>query len=218
MSIGPETIDLLFKHNLIRTLADLYDLKMEDLLPFKKDGEKWASNIILGLEQSKEIPFERVLFSLGIRFVGETVSKVLVKEYHHIDNIVSATKEELENVDEIGEKIAESVESFFKNTDNQLLIQRLKEHGLTFEIGEDKKAISDKLSGMSIVISGVFEKYSRDELKKIIEQHGGKNVSSISKKTTFVVAGKNMGPSKLIKAESLNVPLVSEDEFIRKIS
>jgi len=218
VSIGPETIDLLFKHNLIRTLADLYDLKMEDLLPFKKDGEKWASNIIQGLEQSKEIPFERVLFSLGIRFVGETVSKVLVKEYHHIDNIVSATKEELENVDEIGEKIAESVESFFKNTDNQLLIQRLKEHGLTFEIGEDKKAISDKLSGMSIVISGVFEKYSRDELKKIIEQHGGKNVSSISKKTTFVVAGKNMGPSKLIKAESLNVPLVSEDEFIRKIS
>ena len=218
VSIGPETIELLFTHGLIKSLSDLYKLKKEDLLPFKKDGEKWASNIILGLEQSKNIAFERVLFALGIRFVGETVSKVLVKEYHHIDNIIRATKEELENVDEIGEKIAESVVSFFKNDENITLVRQLKEYGLTFEIGEDKKAISDKLLGMSIVISGVFEMYSRDELKKIIEQHGGKNVGSISKKTTFVVAGQNMGPSKLKKAESLNVPLLSEDEFIKKIS
>jgi DNA ligase (NAD+) len=218
VSIGPETIDLLYSNGLIKNLADLYDLIKDDLLPFKKDGDKWANNIILGLEESKNIPFERVLFALGIRFVGETVSKVLVKEYHHIDNIINATKEELENVDEIGEKIAESVVSFFSNYENKTLILRLKEHGLTFEIGEDKKAISDKLLGMSIVISGVFEMYSRDELKKIIEQHGGKNVGSISKKTTFVVAGQNMGPSKLKKAESLNVPLISEDEFIKKIS
>lgn len=218
VSIGPETIDLLFKNNLIKTLSDLYLIKKEDLLPFKKDGDKWASNIIQGLEQSKDIPFERVLFALGIRYVGETVSKVLVKEFQHIDNIIKATKEELENVDEIGEKIAESVDAFFNKSENLFLISQLKEHGLTFEIGEDKKAISDKLTGMSIVISGIFENYSRDELKKIIEQHGGKNVSSISKKTTFVVAGQNMGPSKLKKAESLNVPLVSEDDFIRKIS
>jgi DNA ligase (NAD+) len=218
VSIGPETIDLLYSNGLINNLADLYDLKKDDLLPFKKDGDKWATNIILGLAESKNIPFQRLLFALGIRFVGETVSKVLVKEFHYIDNLIKATKEELENVDEIGEKIAESVVSFFSNDENKALILRLKEHGLTFEIGEDKKAISDKLLGMSIVISGVFEMYSRDELKKIIEQHGGKNVGSISKKTTFVVAGQNMGPSKLKKAESLNVPLISEDEFIKKIS
>ena len=218
ISIGPETIDLLYSNGLIKNLGDLYDLKKNDLLPFKKDGDKWASNIIIGLKESKNIPFERVLFALGIRFVGETVSKVLVKEYQHIDNLIKATKEELQNVDEIGEKIAESVVSFFSNDEHIALIHRLKEYGLTFEIGEDKKAISDKLLGMSIVISGVFEMYSRDELKKIIEQHGGKNVGSISKKTTFVVKGQNMGPSKLKKAESLNVPLLSEDEFIKKIS
>ena len=218
ISIGPETIDLLYSNGLIKNLGDLFDLKKNDLLPFKKDGDKWASNIILGLKESKNIPFERVLFALGIRFVGETVSKVLVKEYQNIDNLIKATKEELQNVDEIGEKIAESVVSFFSNDKHIALIHRLKEYGLTFEIGEDKKAISDKFLGMSIVISGVFEMYSRDELKKIIEQHGGKNVGSISKKTTFVVKGQNMGPSKLKKAESLNVPLLSEDEFIKKIS
>ena len=216
--IGPETIDLLFENQLISAIPDLYDLKKDDLLPFKKDGDKWASNIIEGLEQSKDIPFERLLFALGIRYVGETVSKVLVKEYQHIDNLISANKENLENVDEIGGKIADSVVQFFHNDQNIELIQRLKNHGLCFEIGEENKAISSVLSGMSIVISGVFNHFSRDELKKIIEQHGGKNVSSISKKTTFVIAGENMGPSKLQKAEKLNVPLLSENEFIKKIS
>lgn len=216
--IGPETIELLFENQLISSIPDLYDLNKDDLLPFKKDGDKWASNIIDGLEQSKSIPFERLLFALGIRYVGETVSKVLVKEYQQIDNLISADKENLENVDEIGGKIADSVVQFFQNERNIELIQRLKNHGLCFEIGEESKAISAILSGMSIVISGVFNHFSRDELKKIIEQHGGKNVSSISKKTTFVVAGENMGPSKLQKAEKLNVPLLSEDEFIKKIS
>ena len=216
--IGPETIDLLFENQLIASIPDLYDLKKEDLLPFKKEGEKWASNIIEGLEQSKAIPFERLLFALGIRYVGETVSKVLVKEFQHIDHLMIADKERLENVDEIGDKIAESVVLYFQNKENIKLIDRLKNQGLCFEIGEESKAISSQLSGMSIVISGVFSHFSRDELKKIIEQHGGKNVSSISKKTTFVVAGENMGPSKLQKAEKLNVPLLSEDEFIKKIS
>ena len=216
--IGPETIDLLFENQLIASIPDLYDLKKEDLLPFKKEGEKWASNIIEGLEQSKAIPFERLLFALGIRYVGETVSKVLVKEFQHIDHLMIADKERLENVDEIGEKIAESVVLYFQNKENINLINRLKNQGLCFEIGEESKAISSQLSGMSIVISGVFSHFSRDELKKLIEQHGGKNVSSISKKTTFVVAGENMGPSKLQKAEKLNVPLLSEDEFIKKIS
>ena len=216
--IGPETIDLLFENQLIASIPDLYDLKKEDLLPFKKEGEKWASNIIEGLEKSKAIPFERLLFALGIRYVGETVSKVLVKEFQHIDHLMIADKERLENVDEIGEKIAESVVLYFQNNENIKLIDRLKNQGLCFEIGEESKAISSQLSGMSIVISGVFSHFSRDELKKLIEQHGGKNVSSISKKTTFVVAGENMGPSKLQKAEKLNVPLLSEDEFIKKIS
>ena len=216
--IGPETIDLLFENQLIASIPDLYDLKKEDLLPFKKEGEKWASNIIEGLEQSKTIPFERLLFALGIRYVGETVSKLLVKEFQHIDHLMMADKVRLENVDEIGEKIAESVVLYFQNKENIKLINRLKNQGLCFEIGEESKAISSQFSGMSIVISGVFSHFSRDELKKLIEQHGGKNVSSISKKTTFVVAGENMGPSKLQKAEKLNVPLLSEDEFIKKIS
>ena len=216
--IGPETIDLLFENQLIASIPDLYDLKKEDLLPFKKEGEKWASNIIEGLKQSKAIPFERLLFALGIRYVGETVSKVLVKEFQHIDHLMIADKERLENVDEIGEKIAESVVLYFQNKENIKLINRLKNQGLCFEIGEESKAISSQLSGMSIVISGVFSHFSRDELKKLIEQHGGKNVSSISKKTTFVVAGENMGPSKLQKAEKLNVPILTEDEFIKKIS
>jgi DNA ligase (NAD+) len=216
--IGPETIDLLFENKLISTIPDLYDLKKEDLLLFKKDGDKWATNIIEGLKQSKTIPFERLLFALGIRYVGETVSKVLVKEYQHIDALMCASQEELENVNEIGGKIAESIVQFFHDENNVTLVQRLKNHDLCFEIGEENKAISSKLSGMSIVISGVFSKFSRDELKKIIEQHSGKNVGSISKKTTFVVAGENMGPSKLQKAEKLNVPLLSEDEFIKKIS
>ncbi|MGC6490356.1 MAG: NAD-dependent DNA ligase LigA [Flavobacteriales bacterium] len=217
-SIGPETIELLYSNGLVTTIADLYTLKKEQLLPFKKEGEKWATNILMGLKDSKKVPFESLLFGLGIRFVGETVSKVLVKEFHNIDHIMMASKEQLENVNEIGEKIAESVKSYFENPANIQLIERLKMAGLSFEIDENSKPISDKLVGKSIVVSGVFESFSRDELKKMIEQHGGKNVSSISKKTTFVVAGRNMGPSKLQKAESLNIPLLTEEEFVKTIS
>ena len=217
-SIGPETIELLYVNGLISTLADLYALKKEQLLPFKKEGEKWATNIIIGLEESKQVSFERLLFGLGIRFVGETVSKVLVKEFHNIDQLMVASKEQLENVNEIGEKIAESVVLYFENPENVRLIDRLKTAGLRFEIDENNKPISDLLQGKSIVVSGVFERFSRDELKKMIEQHGGKNASSISKKTTFVLAGKNMGPSKLQKAESLKIPLITEEEFVKTIS
>ena len=217
-SIGPETIELLHANEIVTDIADLYSLKKEQLLPFKKEGEKWAANIIHGLEESKKVPFERLLFGLGIRFVGETVSKVLVKEFHTIEHIMMASKEQLENVNEIGEKIAESVVSYFEKSANNRLIERLKMAGLSFEIDDKSKPISEKLKGKSIVVSGVFERFSREEIKKMIEQHGGKNVSSISKKTTFVVAGKNMGPSKSQKAESLNIPLLTELEFVKTIS
>ena len=217
-SIGPETIELLYSNQLIQSLPDLYDLSKDDLIPFKKEGEKWAENIINGLEHSKIVPFERLLFALGIRYVGETVAKILAKEYQQIDHLIEASQEELENVDEVGVKIAQSVRSFFEDSKNLLIVQRLKQHGLCFEIGQDKKAHSEKLKGMSIVISGVFKNFSREELKKIIEQHSGKIVGSISKKTTFVIAGENMGPSKLQKAESLNIPLISEEELLNIIS
>ena len=215
--LGPETIELFLEHQLIDTFSDLYSLSYEQLLPFKKDGKKWARNIIVGLEQSKQIPFERVLYGLGIRFVGETVAKILAKEFKDIDCLTKASKEELENIDEIGEKISESVSEYFSNASNNELINQLKAHGLQFQSKEDDQLISNIFEDQVVVISGVFEKFSRDELKKIIEQHSGKIAGSISKKTTFVVAGQNMGPSKKLKAESLNIPLISEEDFIKKI-
>lgn len=215
--LGPETIELFLEHQLIDTFSDLYSLSYEELLPLKKDGKKWASNIIAGLENSKKIPFERVLYGLGIRFVGETVAKILAKEFTDIECLAKASKEELESVDEIGEKIAESVSDYFSNSSNYELVNQLKAHELQFQSKESGRVISNIFENQVVVVSGVFEKFSRDELKKIIEQHSGKIVSSISKKTTFVVAGQNMGPSKKLKAESLNIPLISEEDFIKKI-
>ena len=215
-SLGVETIELLFNERLISKLSDLYDLNIEDLLPFKKDGRKWAENIIQGIEKSKEIPFERVLFGLGIRFVGETVAKKLSQHYKNIENLMSSDFEELIQVDEIGDKIAKSVVNYFSIDSNLILIQELKRHGLSFQSSYEESKLSNKLNGILIVVSGTFEKYSRNDLKKLIEMHGGKNMSSISKNTNFVISGANMGPSKKEKALLLGIPLFSEQEFLEK--
>ena len=214
--LGPKTIDLLFKNNLIKDISDLYTLNYNDLLPFKKDGKKWAQNLIDGIEKSKHIPFEKVLFGLGIRYVGETVSMILCKNLNNVDNIIAASIEDLLNIDEIGDRIAESVKSFFNSSENLLMIDKLKSFGLNFNY--QSNVLSNKLAGHNIVISGKFEDYSRDELKKIVEKHDGKNLSSISKKTTYVLAGDNIGPSKLKKANLLNIEIININQFLEIIN
>ena len=216
--LGVETIELLVKEDLITDVSDLYLLRKDQILPLDRMAEKSADNLINSIELSKKIPFERLMFALGIRFVGETVAKKLANYYTTIDNLMSANFEDLVEVEEIGDKISESVVHYFSQEKNRVLIENLKNHNLCFVAKEKEKNLSTKLKGMAIVVSGVFSVYSRNELKKMIEKHGGKNVSSISKKTTFVLAGENMGPSKKEKAESFRVPLVSEEEFINKIS
>ena len=217
--IGQETIDLLYNEGLAKNIADLYLLQKPQLEALERMAEKSAQRILDGLEASKNVPFERVLFALGIRFVGETVAKTLVKKLHSIENIKSAKKEELTEIDEIGERIAESVVNWFSKEEHLQLIEKLKKQGLQFQISEDKISNrTDKLSGLSIIISGTFEKFSRDELKQMIEQNGGKNIGSISKKTNYVLAGDNMGPSKLEKAHQLGIPIISEDDFLKMLS
>ena len=216
--LGSETIELLVKEGLIKDFSDLYLLRKEQLIPLERIAEKSADNLIFSIKQSKNIPFDRVLFALGIRFVGETVAKKLAKHYISIHNIMNATFEDLIEVDEIGEKIAESVVDYFKDYSNRELILKLISFDLCFLLDSQDVGLSDKLKGKSVVVSGVFDKYSRKELKDLIEKHGGKNVSSISKKTTFVLAGNNVGPSKRDKAEVLGIPLISEQEFINLIN
>ncbi|MBG6132081.1 DNA ligase (NAD+) [Aquimarina sp. EL_43] len=217
--LGGETVALLVNENLIINYADLYELKKEQVVPLERMAEKSAENLIAGIEKSKEIPFERVLFALGIRYVGETVAKKLAKHYKFIDAIIEASEEELVNVDEIGIKIAQSVVEFFASEENKNLINRLKQYGVQLEISAEKLANqTDTLQGQTFVVSGVFEKVSRNELKKMIEDNGGKISSSISSKTSFIVAGANMGPSKLEKAKALEIPIISEDEFLSKIA
>jgi len=216
--LGVETIELLVNKNLISDISDLYLLRKEQILPLERMAEKSADNLISGIEASKKIPFERLLFALGIRYVGETVAKKLANHYTTIDNLMRSSFEELVEVDEIGDKIAESVVSYFSQDKNQILIKNLKKHNLCFVADKKEENLSDKLIGMAIVVSGIFTNYSRNELKQLIEKHGGKNVSSISKKTTFVLAGENMGPSKKEKAEDLGISMISEEEFINKIS
>lgn len=215
--LGGETIELLINEGLIKEISDLYHLKKEDLLPLERMAEKSVENLFIGLGQSKLIPFERVLFGLGVRFVGETVAKVLAKHFKTIDNIIDTDIETLIAVDEIGDKIAESVVNYFSIEENLKLINNLKESGLQFVSTIEDTTKSSNLNGMKIVVSGVFNQNSRAEYKKMIEEHGGKNVSSISKNTTFVLAGENMGPSKKQKAEDLKITLVNEDEFLAKI-
>ena len=216
--LGGETVALLVNEGLIKNYADLYELKKEQIIPLERMADKSAENLINGIEKSKEIPFERVLFGLGIRYVGETVAKKLAKHYKTIDALMNSTEEELINVDEIGLKIAQSVKEFFNLEENHITIDRLRGYGIQLEISADKLANqTDLLTGKTFVVSGVFEKVSRNELKKLIEDNGAKVSGSISSKTSYVVAGENMGPSKLEKANSLNVPIISEDEFLSMI-
>ncbi|MCM0666675.1 NAD-dependent DNA ligase LigA [Flavobacterium tyrosinilyticum] len=217
--LGGETVALLFKNNLVHNYADLYELKVEDILHLERMAQKSAENLVNGVQKSKEIPFESVLFALGIRFVGETVAKKLAKHYKNIDALAQASLMDLILVDEIGERIARSVIEFFENEENRKIIERLKSYGIQFEIEEKiNPNATDKFVGKTFVVSGVFSQFSRDELKKAIEDNGGKVGSSISAKTDFVVAGDNMGPAKLEKATKLNITILSEEDFINKLN
>lgn len=217
--LGPETVDMFYRLGLIKDTADLYKLTVDDIKNLERMGDKSAENIVKGIAQSKEVPFERALFALGIRFVGETVAKKIAKSFSDIEELENADLERLINIDEIGEKIAQSIISYFANPLNRELIERLKVAGLQFNRKEeDLSGYTDKLAGQSIVISGVFTHHSRDEYKDLIEKNGGKNVGSISAKTSFILAGENMGPAKLEKAQKLGVQIMSEDEFLALIS
>ena len=217
--LGGETVDLLRKEGLIQNYADLYDLTAEQVIPLERMAEKSAQNMVAGIKKSKEIPFEKVLFALGIRFVGETVAKKLAKHFKSIDNLMTATFEELIKADEIGDRIAQSIIDFSSDLGNIQLINRLKSYGLQLEVSaESLENQTDILQGQVFVVSGVFHQMSRNELKKAIEDNGGKISSSISKKTNFIVAGDNMGPSKLAKAEGLGISIISEQDFIDKIN
>lgn len=217
--LGPETVDMLYRLNLIKDVADLYTLQASDIRDLDRMGEKSAENIIKGINASKAVPFERVLFALGVRFVGETVAKKIAKAFHNIDELEKADLETLKAVDEIGDKIAQSILVYFANPANRLLVERLKNAGLCFQRSEEEAEMSsDKLVGLSIVISGTFTHHSRDEYKNIIEINGGKNVGSISSKTSFILAGDNMGPAKLEKAQKLGVKILTEEEFLAMLS
>ena len=216
--LGPETVDQFYQENLIHNVADLYSLSADDICRLDRMGEKSADNIIQGIARSKEVPYERVLFALGIRFVGETVAKKVAKAFRSIDALAAANLDALIHVDEIGLKIAQSIISYFADEKNRELVERLRSAGLKLEADvEDLLGHTDILQGKSIVISGVFSRHSRDEYKELIEKHGGKNVGSISKKTSFILAGDNMGPSKLEKARSLGIAIIDENEFLSMI-
>ena len=217
-SLGPETVDEYFRRGLIKNVADLYDIEVQQI---NGDGSrtKSAQRIVNGIAASKAIPFERVVYALGIRFVGETSAKLLARRFKTMEELESATLEQLTDVDGIGEVMANSIISWFRNEDNHQLLERLKGYGLQMSLSEEQlSAQSDRLAGMSIVISGVFQHHSRDEYKALIEQHGGKNVGSISKKTSFILAGDNMGPAKLEKAERMGIRIVHEDEFLAMLT
>ncbi len=213
--LGEETIDLLFNSRLIRNFADLYDLKAEKLIPLERLGEKSVSNILKSISKSAETPYHRVLFALGIRHVGETVAKTLSREFKTIDDLINASQEQLTDVAEIGPKIAASIVSYFLDSENIELIERLKSHGIKFSGEPDSGPSGNILQGKTIVISGVFQVHSRDEYKEMIERLGGRNASSVSGSTSFILSGENMGESKKEKALALGIPLVSEDEFLK---
>lgn len=217
--LGPETVDMFYRLGLIKDVADLYRLTVDNIKDLDRMGQKSAENIVNGIAASRSVPFERVLFALGIRFVGETVAKKIARSFKSIDEVEQASLETLMSIDEIGEKIAQSIVSYFGNPLNRNLVERLKEAGLQFSRSEeDLSGYTDKLAGQSIVISGVFEHHSRDEYKEMIERNGGKNVGSISSKTSFILAGANMGPAKLEKAQKLGIRIMSENEFLDLLS
>lgn len=216
--LGPETVDLFYQEGLIKDVSDLYQLRAEDIMGLERMGKKSAENIIQSIEASKSVPFERVLFALGIRFVGETVAKKLARSFADIDSLRTSDADTLKSIDEIGEKIAQSIVTYFSNPLNQALVNRLEAVGLQFKRSEEEMNVrTDLLAGQSIVISGIFTHHSRDEYKQLIEKNGGKNVGSISSKTSFILAGENMGPAKLEKAQKLGVRIVNEDEFLQMI-
>ena len=218
MSLGPETVDEYWSRGLIHNVADLYDLTVAQITGGNKNRRLSAENVVNGIKHSTQVPFERVVFALGIRFVGETSALLLARHFKTIDALMNASMEELQEVEGIGEVIAKSVQSYFRHPQNMEIINRLRQYGVQMSLSEEQiQGVTDKLAGKSIVISGVFAKHSRDEYKMMIEQHGGKNVGSISGKTSFILAGENMGPSKLQKAEKLGIPIVSEEEFLQMI-
>lgn len=212
--LGPETIDLFYENGLINDVADLYSLKADEIAGLERFAERSAARVIKSIDDSKSVPYDRVIFAIGIRFVGETVAKKLARAFPSIDLLAAAGLQDLVSVDDIGERIAQSVVSFFHDMRNVNLIDRLRNAGLQMKMDVDTKKASDKLKGKTIVISGVFKKHSRDEYKKMIEDNGGKNAGSISSKTSFVLAGDNMGPSKLEKANALGVKIINEEEFL----
>ena len=216
-SLGPETVDEYYRRGLVHNIADLYTIKVQDINGFG-NRERSARKIVDGIAASKQVPFERVVFALGIRFVGETSARLLARHFKTMDALQNASMQQLMEVEGVGEVIAKSVIAYFHNPVNQDIVERLRSYGLQMQLSEEQiSGASDKLAGKSIVISGVFAKHSRDEYKALIEQHGGKNVGSISGKTSFILAGDNMGPSKLQKAEKLGIPLVNEDDFLDMI-
>lgn len=217
-SIGPETVELLYNYGLVKDIAGIYSLGVEELMFLPRMGQKSAENIVAGIKRSLEVPFERVLFALGIRFVGATVAKRLARSFKSIDNLMNASFEELVDVEDIGERIAASVREFFANEVNRELVEKLKAAGLEFEASDDAATPgSELLKGQSVVVSGVFSLHSRDEYKAMIENNGGKNVGSVSKSTSFILAGENMGPSKLEKAQKLGIRIVGEEEFLQML-
>jgi len=216
IGLAEATVSQLFDEGILNNPADFYKLKESALLHLERFAEKSASNLVQSIENSKNVPFHRVLYSLGIRYVGETVAKTLTEYFRSIEAIQKATFDELTHVNEIGERIAESVINYFKDEKNRKLIDYLKDSGLQFETGQ-QTIKGGLLNGKSLIVSGVFSKFSREEIKNLIEQNGGKNVSSLSAKTDYLLAGENMGPSKLAKAKQLNIPIISEDEFLKMI-
>lgn len=219
INMGPETVEDLYEAGYVQNAADLYTLEVSDLLRLERWADKSARNLMASLEESKQVPFERVLYGLGIRFVGETVAKRLVSAFHSMAELEQASFEDLIAVDEIGERIARSIIAYFADERNRTLVNRLKEYGLQMAVaGEVLANRSEKLKGLSIVISGTFAKHSRDEYKAMIEQHGGKNSGSVSGKTSYILAGDNMGPAKLEKAAKLGVKIINEDEFLNMIA
>jgi DNA ligase (NAD+) len=215
--LGEETVDLLFSKNLIRNYADLFELRAEQLVPLERLGEKSVANILKSIKSSLSTPFSHVLYALGIRHVGETVAKTIAVKFRSIDELINADFEELTSIHEIGPKIASSIIAFFADKDNISIIARLKTYGLRLYEEQPTSIKSDKLKGKSILISGVFLKHTREEYKELIEKHGGRNSTSLSGTTSFILAGENMGPSKREKAEELGVMLISENEFLKII-
>ncbi len=211
------TIDLLYREGLLMNVADLYALSYEQVLPLERFAEKSARKLVESITASQEVPFARVLFALGIRYVGETVAAKLATALGSMEKLIAADRESLEAVDEIGERIASSLLDYFAAAENLEVVERLRNYGLCFEAESNELSLSKKLEDKSFVISGVFEQHSRDELKALISRHGGKNTSAISKKTDYILAGANMGPSKYEKAEKLSVPIIEEKEFLLMI-